>query len=220
MSTHYDDEAQVEDLRRWWKENWLALAIGLGLGLGAIFGWEYYQQRLDQTRAEASQLFEALKQAAAERKTDEASAIGDRLIAEFDDTPYAVAGALKLAQVAVDGNRLDIARQRLEWASAHTDDVALRPLIQLRLARVLWQQGKAAEAQALLDAPDASYAVLYEELRGDIRWAEGDRPGALAAYQKALATLGDATPGTPNAPLAIEIRKKIDDLADVATVSP
>ncbi|WP_293371438.1 tetratricopeptide repeat protein [Nevskia sp.] len=218
MSTHYDDEAQVEDLRRWWKENWLALAIGLGLGLGAIFGWEYYQREKNYTRAQASQLFEELKKATTAKQYDNAASIGDRLIAEFASTPYAVAGAMKLAQAAVAETKLDDARSRLEWAAAHSDDAALKPLIQLRLARVLWQQGKPVDALKLLDGDASTYAVLFEELRGDIKLAEGDRPAALAAYSKALASLGAATTGTPNAPIAEALQEKIDDLADVASV--
>lgn len=218
MSTHYDDEAQVEDLRRWWKENWLALAIGLGLGLAAIFGWEYYQRGKEQTRAEASQLYEELKKAVTAKQFDEASKMGERLIAEYASTPYAVAGALKLAQSAVDESKLDAARSRLEWAGAHSEDAALKPLITLRLARVVWQQGKPADALELLDSEAGSYTVLYEELRGDIKLAEADRPAALAAYSKALASLGAATAGTPNAPIAEALQRKIDDLADVASV--
>jgi predicted negative regulator of RcsB-dependent stress response len=204
MSTHYDDEAQVEDLRRWWKENWLPLAFGLGLGLAAIFGWEFYNRQKDQTRAEASQLFEEMKTAVGGRNYDEVVKIADRLAADFSSTPYAVAGAMKLAQVAAEDNKLED---------------ALKPLIRLRLARVTWQQGKAPEALKLLDAgADASFAVLFDELRGDIKLAEGDRAAALAAYTKALGALGGEAAGTPNAPIAESLQHKIDDLADVAAV--
>lgn len=218
MSTHYDDEAQVEDLRRWWKENWLALAVGLGLGLGAIFGWEYYNRQKDETRGQASQLFEEMKKAVAAKQYDDAVKMADRLVADYDSTPYAVAGAMKLAQAAVDEARLEDARTRLEWAAAHSDDAALKPLIALRLARVLWQQGKPAEALQRISGEAGAYNALYAELRGDIKLAEGDRAAALAAYTEARTQLGLASAGTPNGPMAELLQKKIDDLADVAPV--
>lgn len=220
MSTHYDDEAQVEDLRRWWKENWKPLAIGLVLGLSAIFAYEAYTRNKDNKRAEASQLFEELKAAVTGNKYDEAVKMGDRLVADFDSTPYAVAGALKLAQAAVEASKLEEARARLEWAAANAKDAALKPLIQLRLARVTWQQGKAPEALKLLDGDAGTYAVLFDELRGDIKLAEGDRAAALAEYTKALGVLGTATAGTPNAPIAEALQRKVDDLADVASAAP
>ena len=79
-------------------------------------------------------------------------------------------------------------------------------------------QGKNPDALKLLDGEAGTYAVLFDELRGDIKFAEGDRAAALAAYSKALASLGAATAGTPNAPIAESLQHKIDDLADVAAV--
>ncbi len=214
MSTHYDDEAQVEDLRRWWKENWMPLAAGLVLGLAAIFGWEAYGRSRDAHRAEGAQLFDQLGQAVAAGKYDEVVAMTDRLVKDFDNTPYAAAAALKLAQLAVGTNKLDEAYTRLQWASDHADDKALKPLIDLRLARVLWQQGKAEDALKKLDGDAGAYTGLYAELRGDIKLSQGDRPAARKAYEQALEKF-DAQ----QAPVRESLQQKLDDLADAAVVT-
>lgn len=213
MSTHYDDEAQVEELRRWWKENWKPLAAGLALGLVVIFGWDAYGRSRDARRAEAAQLFTELGQAATAGKYDEAAKMADRLAADFESTPYAAAGALKLAQAAVEANKLDDAATRLQWAAAHADDKALKPLIALRLARVLWQQGKPDEALKGLEGDAGTYAGLYAELRGDIKLSQGDRAAARAAYEQAIGTLDDQ-----QAPARDALQLKLDDLADAAVV--
>lgn len=213
MSTHYDDEAQVEELRRWWKENWKPLAAGLVLGLAVIFGWDAYGRSRDARRSKAAQLFTELGQAATAGKYDDAAKMGDRLVTDFASTPYAAAGALKLAQAAVEANKLDEAATRLQWAAAHADDKALKPLIALRLARVLWQQGKPDEALKTLDGDAGTYTGLYAELRGDIKLAQGDRAAARAAYEQALEKLDDQ-----QAPARDALQLKLDDLADAAVV--
>lgn len=213
MSTHYDDEAQVEELRRWWKENWIALAAGLALGLAAIFGWEAYGRSRDAHRAEGAHMFDELGQAAAAGKYDDVAQMADRLAKDFDNTPYAVAAALKAAQLAVDTNKLDDAATRLQWAAAHGDDKALKPLIDLRLARVLWQQGKPEDALKHLEGDAGAYTGLVAELRGDIKLAQGDRAAARAAYEQALEKLDPQ-----QAPSRDLLQQKLDDLADAATV--
>lgn len=213
MSTHYDDEAQVEQLRRWWKENWLALAGGLAVGLFAIFGWEGYTKHRDARNAEASQMFEDLKKALVASRTDDAKAIGDKLAKDFDGTPYAAAAALKLAQAAVDGGRVDDAVPRLQWVQAHGEDAGLRSLAQLRLARVLWQQGKVDDALKSLDGLDKSYLALAAELRGDIKLSQGDRAAAYSAYQDALGKSAEESAAAKTG-----LQRKLDDLADAATV--
>ncbi|GAC1622776.1 MAG: YfgM family protein [Nevskia sp.] len=213
MSTHYDDEAQVEELRRWWKENWLPLAAGLALGLVAIFGWEAYGRSRDAHRAEAAQLFDEINKAATANQYDEAVKMTDRLVKDFDNTPYAAAAALKLAQLAVEAGKLDEAQARLQWASGHGSDPALKPLIDLRLARVLWQQGKPEDALKKLDGDAGAYAGLFAELRGDIKLAQGDRAAARAAYGQALEKLDPQ-----QAPSRDSLQQKMDDLADAAVV--
>ncbi len=213
MSTHYDDEAQVEDLRRWWKENWMPLAAGLGLGLAAIFGWQFWTQSRDAHRAEGAQMFEELKNAVTAQKYDDAVKLTDRLVKDYDNTPYAAAGALKMAQAAVEANKLDEANARLTWAAGHAADSALKPLVSLRLARVLWQQGKPEDALKQLDGETGAFAGLYAELRGDIKLAQGDRAAARAAYAQALEKLDPK-----EAPSRANLQQKLDDLAEAGAV--
>jgi predicted negative regulator of RcsB-dependent stress response len=57
----------------------------------------------------------------------------------------------------------------------------------LRLARVLMAMGENNQAKALVSAGvEGAFAGEYAHILGDILRTEGDRVGALAAYDKAL----------------------------------
>jgi predicted negative regulator of RcsB-dependent stress response len=207
--SHYEDEAQIEQLRRWWRENWIALIAGVSLGLAGIFGWEYYQ-KVRAVRAEtASRVFEDLKRLSPDQK-DRAEELWRTLSTDHASTPYAAQGALLLAAHAAATEDWAGAQGRLEWARDHTDDPGLRNIAALRLARVLWQQQQPDAALKLLDiADDSPFAPLYQELRGDILLVKGDREAARAAYEKAL-QLGPAAAGRDG------LQRKLDDLGGAA----
>ena len=38
------EEQQVEAIKRFWKENGVAIIIGAALGLSALWGWRYYSE--------------------------------------------------------------------------------------------------------------------------------------------------------------------------------
>ncbi len=210
MTTHFDDEAQAEQLKEWWKENWKALVAGLVLGVGAIFGWEGWKDYRESRAGQASQMFEDLKQALSQAKTDEATKIGDTLAKEHADTPYAAGAALFLAAESVRANQLDQAVTRLQWVEQYSKDEGLRSVARLRHARVLWQQNKLDEALKKLEGQSAEFQALTEELRGDIRLAQGDRKAARDAYEKALGAVA-----ADDAATRTSLQRKIDDLADV-----
>lgn len=210
MTAHYEEEAQAEQLKSWFSENWPALVAGLVLGLGAIFGWEGWKSYQLQQVAQASQQYEDLKKALMTGRSEDARKIGDALVAEFASTPYAAGASLALAADAVRTSEHDQALSRLQWVRDHAKDEALRQIATVRSARVLWQQDKTDEALKLLDASSADVAELAEELRGDIKLAKGDRAGARSAYEKALA----AIPAEDVAARS-QLQRKLDDLADV-----
>jgi predicted negative regulator of RcsB-dependent stress response len=206
--TQIDDDAQVEQLRRWWQENWKALVAGLVIGLGGIFGWEAWQAAKQRTAEQASQIYEDLKRAAISRP-DRAVELGHALVTGYARTPYAAQAALLLSQIAVQTQDWSKAEEHLRWVLTGASDDGLRKIARLRLARVLWQQNRADEAIALLNLDSADpFAPLFLELRGDIRLAAGDRAAARADYEKAL-QLGAAATSSEF------LRYKLDDLADV-----
>lgn len=211
--SHYEDEAQVEQLRRWWRENWMALAGGLLLGLAGIFGWEAWQKTRTLKAETASRAFEDLKRVPLERK-ERADELWQQLSTEHAGTPYAAQAALLLASHAAARQDWTDAQAKLEWARDRTGDPGLRKLAALRLARVLWQQQKADDALRLLDiADDDPFAALYLELRGDILFAKGDRDAARAAYEKAL-ELGPAAAGRDG------LQRKLDDVGGATAPVP
>lgn len=213
MATHLDDEQELENLKQWWRENWVALAGGLVLGLGAIFGWEGWKRYQTGQAMQASQMYEDMKQAYTVNKGADAQALAERLVTEFPKTPYAANAALRLAAVEASLQKYEAADSRLQWVIKNSSDDGLRDLAQLRRARVLVQQNKLDEALKLADAKSGAYEALFDELRGDIKLAQGDRAAARAAYEKALSTAKD-DPGTQQL-----LQLKLDDLADAAVQS-
>jgi predicted negative regulator of RcsB-dependent stress response len=209
VATHLDDEAELEQLKTWWRDNWVALVGGLVLGFGAIGGWEAYKHWRDGRAETASQMYEELKKHLEAGKAEDAEKIVSRLKSEYAATPYAAAAALAASQTDAQAAKYDAAAAQLGWVVEHAKDPGLVQLARLRQARVLFAQGKHDDALALLGAEAGSFASLYEELRGDISLAKGDRDAARAAYAKALAA---AETGAVNKTL---LQQKLDDLAEV-----
>lgn len=208
--SHYDDEQQAEVLQTWLKENWIALLAGLGIGLGAIFGWQGWKHTQERQAAAASRLYEELRQAVEDDKLDAAGDLLAKLDDDYSGSPYRVHALMLLARHEVEQGQLDAAAGKLRSVVDSDADAPLKQVARLRLARVLWAQDKDEAALQQLDAGGAGeFAALFEQLRGDIRLAQGDRKAAREAYQRALEA------GTEDAPDRELLQQKFDDLADV-----
>jgi predicted negative regulator of RcsB-dependent stress response len=109
----------------------------------------------------------------------------------------------------VEQNDLDAAAAHLRFAMENADAPGNKQVAALRLARVLLAQEKPKEAQQILDGVAAEgFQADFEETRGDVALALGDRVAARNAYQKAVA----GYEGQP-AKLGL-VKMKLDDLAD------
>ncbi len=189
----YDQHEQGERVRSWLKENGGAILTGVVVGLGLIFGWQQWQNHTLRQAHSAAELYQYIAQAEADPAA--AEVVRQQLRDDFPRSGYAVLAALDEAHHQQQAGDLNAARQTLEWAEKHNREAPLDTLIRLRMARLELATGKADNALALIDqVPEAEYAGLRAELRGDALLALGRHDQAQAAYQQAMEA-GVADPG-------------------------
>ncbi len=191
MELEQSDQEQVEALQKWWRENWLSLVGGLVLGLGGIIGWQYYGEAKQSDAAAASMAYEALRGELEQGSLDRAEQAVLSLAQAHQGSPYVAQAYLALAQAKAKASDWVGSEAALRAVKAQKLDDALQGLSDLRLARVLWAQGKIAEAQAQLAAPVPGFEALYAELQGDLAVSQGDTDAARAAYTLALSQDAD-----------------------------
>ncbi len=54
------DLEREEQLRSFWRDNWLTIVGGVAIGLGAIAGWRYWQAHTRQQAEEAEAAYSAV----------------------------------------------------------------------------------------------------------------------------------------------------------------
>lgn len=189
MELEKTDQEQVEQLQKWWSENWKSLIGGLVLGLGGILGWEQYRDYRAMQAAEASAQYDALHTAVEAGDVEAGQQTLAQLKSAHASSPYVAHGQLTLAKALAEAGDWDGAAAQLRAVMDGAKQKPLRELARLRLARVHWAQGDTAMALSTLDADvDAAFTPLFAELRGDIQKAAGDIDAARESYQQALAS--------------------------------
>ena len=183
----YNPDDQLATLKNWWKQYGKALIAGVAIGalvLGGLNYWKMYKTRRAET---ASLLYEALLTDVQQGKADNISTTAGKLVKDYASTPYAGKAALLLARQQFDAKDPATARKQLEWAMKNATEPAVQHTARLRLGRLLLDQGDKDGALSLASAKNTQgFASEYDELRGDVLLAKGDRAAARAAYQAAL----------------------------------
>ncbi len=208
------EREQADQLRHWFRENWLWLVASVALTLGGVYGYRWWESRQASRSLVAEQRFTAMLEALTRNQREEGERIGAELAGQYADTPYADQATLVLARLDIDEGELAQAGSRLAEVMNSSKDSELALVARLRLARVQLAQGLYDESIATLDgAGTPAAAARIEELRGDVQLARGDRAAALASYRKAQATAeaaGSAGEGLVDPEL---LGLKIDELA-------
>ncbi len=180
------EQEQLEALKGWWKDNRnqiLGALLIVVVAMGGWRGWQYYQHKQSYGAATLYQQFiEQLASNDAKRINDAAAAVTDK----FGSTAYAERAELLAARVNEQGNDLARAKTQLQWVIDNARDASLKDVARLRLAAVLLDEKKYADALALLDAkhPD-SFDGLFADLKGDVFSAQGKIDEARSSYKLA-----------------------------------
>ena len=163
MDANETDEQRLERIKDWWKENASSVITGLLLGLALLFGGKSWFAYQDRKADEASNIYAGMMNALS--RGDE-NLVNDRagvLIGEYSSTPYATLAALAQAKVKLEQGVPEAAHAQLQWVLDKADSRALRPLVRLRLARVMLAEGNGLRGTGLTQSHIAmSFGPLME----------------------------------------------------------
>jgi predicted negative regulator of RcsB-dependent stress response len=185
MERYETEEQQVEAIKRFWKENGMAMVIGAVLGLSGLYAWRWYNDNQKAAQEQASLAYEQAEQQLL--KDDGGFSQAQAYISANNDSGYAQLMAFELAQQAIERKDLSEAEKQLSFVSGTADMMAVKAIAQLRLARVQLEQGKLDEALATAElVTDEAFSGQTQEIKGDIYLAQSLFDKARAAYSAAL----------------------------------
>ena len=190
MDVYTAETQQIEEIKKWWRENGLSVVLGLTLGISGIFGWRYWQDVKIESAEVASALYSDMVASLQSEDRAGARESADEILANYENTTYGVFALMSLAGLAVADNDLEAAETHLRRALEHSGDEALSHVIRTRLIRVLISRDELEQAHALANRQNkGAFAADYDELQGDISIMQEDSEAARTAYQQAINTL-------------------------------
>ncbi|MEJ0039203.1 MAG: tetratricopeptide repeat protein [Gammaproteobacteria bacterium] len=188
MDEYLSETEQWERLKAWLRSYVGWILGGVVVALAGLAGWNWWQDRQDRLGLDASARYEQMTDALQKNDPTRAKSIAAELEKDFPNSPYVDQAHLFEARLAVEANDLPKADSLLRGVMDRTKDGQLALVARLRLARVQLAQNKPDDALATLGGkPAGSFEARFAEVRGDILFAKGDKPGALKEYLTALA---------------------------------
>lgn len=216
MDEYMSEKEQWEWVKGWLRENSLWILGGIGLGALIVSGWFWWGARTDRLALDAGSRYMQITEAAARGDKTRALTLTSELEREHSSSPYVDQARLLSARTAMEAGELDKAADILKSVMEKTKDKQLSIVARLRLARVQLAQNKPDVALATLSAAEpGAFKPTFDEVRGDVLYAKGDKPGALAAYRAARE--GAVTQSRGDTQL---LDLKIDDLVADNVVAP
>lgn len=179
------EEEQVEQVKTWIKNNWLAIVSGVGLGLGGIWGLGAYDNYQIDQATQARILYLNVANDASN------SAALSALETNHANSGYVNQARLILAKSAVKTGDYEAALAQLEPLLT-AENSLIRGIARLRTASIYLQMSNFDQAIATLDgATEGKFDGLTSQLKADIYLADNQIENAKKYYDLALTQVSD-----------------------------
>lgn len=187
VDEYLSEKEQVEKLKQWWSENGRYVLAGIILGGAGLLGWNKWQDHKEARADAGSDTYIALVSALKGSESTVAMDLGQQLMDEYADTPYAAQGALLMARFHLTQAEPARAEELLSYVVSNAGDDELKHVARLRLSRVQMEQDNYTAALQTLAVDEAgSFVARYHELRGDAQLGLGKPAAAREEYTRAL----------------------------------
>ena len=187
-----EEQEQLEELKAWWKQNstWIVTVLAiLAAAIASYRGWQYYEGKQGQ---EAAQLYFVLQNEASAGDVEKVRALTGQIMDKYPRTPFASSAAMEAAKLNYGKGDAKSAKAQLQWVIDHAKDNPTKDLARLKLAGVFLDEKDYAESLKLLDTKhDEAFATLYDDMKGDVYFAQGKLADARDAYKSAISKAGD-----------------------------
>jgi predicted negative regulator of RcsB-dependent stress response len=187
MDEYLSEQEQWNLVKQWLRENTVWLLAGIALAAAGIYGWRWYQARVETQHLAAGALYEQLTAAYEKRDQADVAKLLAQLQKEHPGSGYAEHAVLASARMHLENNQNVQAIEELQALMTATKDPQLALAVRLRIARMQIDQNKPDDALATLSAATTTgaFAPRYAEVRGDALYQKGDKTEALKAYKLA-----------------------------------
>jgi predicted negative regulator of RcsB-dependent stress response len=190
MAYDLQEQDQVDAFKAFWNTYGSALLGIVTVVLLAIAGWRAWGWYAHKQAAEASVLYDQLRDAVDSKDLAKAKEASGPLLETYRGTVYGSMGALLVARAHHDAGDTKAAKAPLQWAVEHAKEPEHRLLARLRLAGILLDEGAHEDGLKWLAVEGTgAFAASFADRRGDLLLAQGKREEARAAYKAALDTL-------------------------------
>jgi predicted negative regulator of RcsB-dependent stress response len=186
MDDYLDEKEQIEEIKSWLKENWLALVAGVIVGFGGLFSWNWYQDSVYESNTQALAIFDQAQQELTLGNFDSALALLQNLRSDYNSSPYTdFLGLLYSTYLLSNGNTADAAVE-IEYVLNNTSDEYLRLIATWRLARVNVEMTNYDRALELVQNKNHALSANFTELEGDVYFFRGEFDLASNTYMSIL----------------------------------